>query len=287
MTDSQNWGQAPQYPPPGYGQQNPRDPQDQPWQPRRYDPTYHQQRIGGSQPPTPPQGQPWPQAGYGQRPQPGYGQQSYPGQPQYAPGRQPQPGYGQQPYPGRPQYAPGPQAQAGFGQQPYPAQPQYAPDLQPRGRRRSRHTVRNVLGGLGGIVVAVIVISVAANGGHSVKTSGTGTSGTGTSRTGTSGQAAAAQGQATARIGSAITLSGIDSGEQMAVTVTKVISHASPGDEFTSAPAGDRLYAVQFRLDDTGSAAYSDSPSNGVRSEERRVGKECRALCRSRWSPYH
>ena len=25
----------------------------------------------------------------------------------------------------------------------------------------------------------------------------------------------------------------------------------------------------------------------GNRSEERRVGKECRALCRSRWSPYH
>ena len=25
----------------------------------------------------------------------------------------------------------------------------------------------------------------------------------------------------------------------------------------------------------------------GVRSEERRVGKECALLCRSRWSPYH
>jgi large subunit ribosomal protein L19 len=25
----------------------------------------------------------------------------------------------------------------------------------------------------------------------------------------------------------------------------------------------------------------------GTRSEERRVGKECRRLCRSRWSPYH
>ena len=25
----------------------------------------------------------------------------------------------------------------------------------------------------------------------------------------------------------------------------------------------------------------------GLRSEERRVGKECYALCRSRWSPYH
>src|SRR6059036_1704672 len=26
---------------------------------------------------------------------------------------------------------------------------------------------------------------------------------------------------------------------------------------------------------------------NAKRSEERRVGKECRRLCRSRWSPYH
>ena len=26
---------------------------------------------------------------------------------------------------------------------------------------------------------------------------------------------------------------------------------------------------------------------HGVRSEERRVGKECSAVCRSRWSPYH
>ena len=26
---------------------------------------------------------------------------------------------------------------------------------------------------------------------------------------------------------------------------------------------------------------------NSLRSEERRVGKECLRLCRSRWSPYH
>ena len=26
---------------------------------------------------------------------------------------------------------------------------------------------------------------------------------------------------------------------------------------------------------------------NGARSEERRVGKECTSVCRSRWSPYH
>ena len=30
-----------------------------------------------------------------------------------------------------------------------------------------------------------------------------------------------------------------------------------------------------------------DRIRDAVRSEERRVGKECRPLCRSRWSPYH
>lgn len=50
----------------------------------------------------------------------------------------------------------------------------------------------------------------------------------------------------------------------MAVTVTKVIPSALPGDELTSAPSGDRLYAVQFRLSDIGMAPYSDAPSNGA-----------------------
>ena len=31
----------------------------------------------------------------------------------------------------------------------------------------------------------------------------------------------------------------------------------------------------------------SSAGSGAARSEERRVGKECYALCRSRWSPYH
>ena len=29
------------------------------------------------------------------------------------------------------------------------------------------------------------------------------------------------------------------------------------------------------------------TPESNLRSEERRVGKECLRLCRSRWSPYH
>ena len=32
---------------------------------------------------------------------------------------------------------------------------------------------------------------------------------------------------------------------------------------------------------------YAPHTSAGRRSEERRVGKECVSLCRSRWSPYH
>ena len=37
-----------------------------------------------------------------------------------------------------------------------------------------------------------------------------------------------------------------------------------------------------------GGPASRETPLlNPVRSEERRVGKECLRLCRSRWSPYH
>jgi hypothetical protein len=34
-------------------------------------------------------------------------------------------------------------------------------------------------------------------------------------------------------------------------------------------------------------AWMGDAGAVDWRSEERRVGKECRRLCRSRWSPYH
>src|SRR3546814_9166353 len=33
--------------------------------------------------------------------------------------------------------------------------------------------------------------------------------------------------------------------------------------------------------------SVGSSTAIGVRSEERRVGKECVSTCRSRWSPYH
>ena len=49
---------------------------------------------------------------------------------------------------------------------------------------------------------------------------------------------------------------------------------------------------VQLDAPDRKLPAYVARPAGkgrypAVRSEERRVGKECLAVCRSRWSPYH
>src|SRR3546814_12282125 len=37
----------------------------------------------------------------------------------------------------------------------------------------------------------------------------------------------------------------------------------------------------------TAKLAFSSGLNTEVRSEERRVGKQCVSTCRSRWSPYH
>src|SRR3546814_11077035 len=46
-------------------------------------------------------------------------------------------------------------------------------------------------------------------------------------------------------------------------------------------PEGFLAPSVHLFFDNGGRAAWI------VRSEERRVGKECVSTCRSRWSPYH
>ena len=63
----------------------------------------------------------------------------------------------------------------------------------------------------------------------------------------------------------------------------KLTLHTASGDhafrvEVVDTPEGRAkgLMFVQDLADDA-----------GMRSEERRVGKECALLCRSRWSPYH
>src|SRR5262249_54361959 len=67
-----------------------------------------------------------------------------------------------------------------------------------------------------------------------------------------------------ATVGTSITLAGFNSGEKMAVTVVQVFSHATGADSFTSPDPGKQFYAVQFRLSNVGSAAYSDAPDNSA-----------------------
>ena len=66
-----------------------------------------------------------------------------------------------------------------------------------------------------------------------------------------------------------------------------------------SEPFNSPEYLFELKFDGIRCLAYIDRKSvylrnkrnkeliNQFRSEERRVGKECLRLCRSRWSPYH
>src|SRR3546814_2378034 len=45
-------------------------------------------------------------------------------------------------------------------------------------------------------------------------------------------------------------------------------------------------FGLAERLVDDAHAGPQDEVAPGIRSEERRVGKECVSTCRSRWSPY-
>jgi hypothetical protein len=70
---------------------------------------------------------------------------------------------------------------------------------------------------------------------------------------------------ASAAVGDTLDLTGTEDGEALAVTVVKVVDPARAENEYSSPDAGKRFVAVQFRLKNTGTAVYSDSPSNGAR----------------------
>jgi uncharacterized protein DUF4352 len=67
-----------------------------------------------------------------------------------------------------------------------------------------------------------------------------------------------------AKVGDTIGVKGMDDGSKLDVTVVKVVDNAKSSDGFTTPAAGKRFYGVQFKLVNTGSKAYSDSPSNGA-----------------------
>src|SRR3546814_16407124 len=61
---------------------------------------------------------------------------------------------------------------------------------------------------------------------------------------------------------------------------------ASPWDTARWIASEDAAALKAFQADHRGAAA-TDRDGAPVRSEERRVGKECVSTCRSRWSPYN
>ncbi|MGW5252002.1 DUF4352 domain-containing protein [Streptomyces sp. NPDC004012] len=67
-----------------------------------------------------------------------------------------------------------------------------------------------------------------------------------------------------AKVGDTITAKGMEDGSQLDVTLVKVADPAKSSDEFTAPEAGKRFVGVQFRLVNTGTKVYGDSPSNGA-----------------------
>ena len=67
--------------------------------------------------------------------------------------------------------------------------------------------------------------------------------------------------------------------------------HGSKGSNVYRDPNQEDRVWVIFDWDAEGWQRFASDPEvPGImqeRSEERRVGKECEDLCRSRWSPYH
>ncbi|MGK4582710.1 DUF4352 domain-containing protein [Kitasatospora sp. HPMI-4] len=70
---------------------------------------------------------------------------------------------------------------------------------------------------------------------------------------------------AAAKVGDTISLKGFDKANTADVTVVKIVDSPEGADEFTKPEDGKRFVAVQFKINATGTKAYSDSPANGAK----------------------
>lgn len=72
----------------------------------------------------------------------------------------------------------------------------------------------------------------------------------------------------TATIGTPITLKGQRPGEQVQVTVVKVVNPAPAANEFSAADSGKQIVGVQVKIVNTGSISYSDAPDNDAKLKD-------------------
>ncbi|MEV7180720.1 DUF4352 domain-containing protein [Kitasatospora sp. NPDC093679] len=115
----------------------------------------------------------------------------------------------------------------------------------------------STLAGTAALLAALLSAAATGCSSHSVVTAPASTPASGAS----SGPAGSPQ---SAQVGDTLELAGNEQGARMAVTVTAVADPATAAHSFDTPEAGRRLVAVQFRLHNTGSTTYSDSPSNGA-----------------------
>ena len=77
------------------------------------------------------------------------------------------------------------------------------------------------------------------------------------------------------------------------LTMTPAIAYADEANDYPTSARAEYVFGCLKANGETRQAINQCSCSIDViasllpRSEERRIGKECYALCRSRWSPYH
>lgn len=83
--------------------------------------------------------------------------------------------------------------------------------------------------------------------------------------TGTSKAAASATEPAALKLGQPATIKGNAEGVQAQVTAMKVAATTKSTDGFSTPEKGMRYMAVQFRIVNTGTAPYDDTPANGAR----------------------
>jgi hypothetical protein len=117
-----------------------------------------------------------------------------------------------------------------------------------------RHKVLTVFGG---IIVLIIIISVAVSNGTKPTVTNTATNTGSTS----SSKKSSSSSSTTAHVGSTVDIGG---SKGLAVTLTQVIDPATGSDQYTTADAGKRFVAAEVKIVNNGTAAFSDDANSDM-----------------------
>jgi hypothetical protein len=116
-----------------------------------------------------------------------------------------------------------------------------------------RHKVLTIVG----VIVVLIIIGSAAASNNKTTVNTTAS----TSNSGSSSKSGSNTSNPTAHVGATVDVGG---GKGLAVTLNQVIDPASGADQYTTPNAGDRFVAVDIKIVNNGTAAFSDDANSDV-----------------------